>query len=283
LLRSGRPALDLADKIRLRQLATDAGFDLVDPDLESGWLRLRASHARLVLWLRPAAPGAAVHPDPPTDAERGIEIGLSRLDVAAALRDAWPNRSIAPVDGACGDTGQAGMRAALRAADRAEARALLRRAFQLARALPTQPLERFQSAIAGYPTGGTEIERLAIQRVGQSLFRDALLDFWNGRCAVTGLDMPELLRASHARPWADCDSDADRLDVCNGLLLAAHLDAAFDGGLIAVAADGSVMPSARLTQAARTMLGLAAPRRIAGLLPRHEVFLSWHRARIWTG
>lgn len=236
-----------------------------------------------MLWLRLAAPGAAADLDAANDAERGIEIGLSRQDVAAALHSVWPHRSIAPAGDTRADAGLASMRAVLRAADRAEARALLRRAFQLARALPTQPLETFQAAIAAIPTRSTEIERLAIQRVGQTMFRDALLDFWNGRCAISGLDMPELLRASHARPWADCDSDADRLDVCNGLLLAAHLDAAFDSGLIAVAADGAVMPSARLTPAARAMLGLASPRRIAGLLPRHDLFLAWHRARIWQG
>ena len=39
-----------------------------------------------------------------------------------------------------------------------------------------------------------------------------------------------MLRASHSVPWAACASDAERLDVHNGLLLAAHWDAAFDAG-----------------------------------------------------
>jgi len=62
-----------------------------------------------------------------------------------------------------------------------------------------------------------------------------LLDLWEGRCAVTGLAVPELLRASHIKPWADCETDAERLDVYNGFLLAPHLDAAFDLGFITVA------------------------------------------------
>lgn len=39
-----------------------------------------------------------------------------------------------------------------------------------------------------------------------------------------------LLRASHAKPWKD-SSDAEHLDVYNGLLLAVHLDALFDRGI----------------------------------------------------
>jgi len=46
----------------------------------------------------------------------------------------------------------------------------------------------------------TEAERWVVQRVGQDLFRAALLDFWQGRCCITGLDVDELLRASHIKP-----------------------------------------------------------------------------------
>ena len=51
------------------------------------------------------------------------------------------------------------------------------------------------------------------QRVGQNKFRDAMLDYWGGACAVTGVAIPEVLRASHAKPWAECGTDAERLDV----------------------------------------------------------------------
>lgn len=67
---------------------------------------------------------------------------------------------------------------------------------------------------------------MVVQRAGQDLFRQGLLDFWEGRCAVTGLAVPELLQSSHIKPWADCDTDSERLDIWNGFLLAPHLDAA---------------------------------------------------------
>ena len=68
---------------------------------------------------------------------------------------------------------------------------------------------------------------------------------------------PRLLRASHMKPWASCDTDAERLDVHNGLLLAAHLDAAFDAGLIGFEMDGSRVVSPAL--ATKTLIASDCP------------------------
>jgi putative restriction endonuclease len=70
----------------------------------------------------------------------------------------------------------------------------------------------FEKQTAALPRA-TEVERLVVQRVGQDLFRNGLLDYWEGRCAITRLAVPQLLRASHIRPWADCTAEADWLDV----------------------------------------------------------------------
>lgn len=40
-------------------------------------------------------------------------------------------------------------------------------------------------------------KRLTIQRVGQDIFRDRLMTYWQGRCPLTGITDPALLRASH--------------------------------------------------------------------------------------
>jgi HNH endonuclease len=99
---------------------------------------------------------------------------------------------------------------------------------------------RFRARTANLPQT-TEAERLVIQRVGQDVFREALLDYWGGRCPLTGITEPALLRASHIRPWAGC-TDEQRLDVHNGLLLSALWDAAFDRGLISFADDALHLP-----------------------------------------
>jgi hypothetical protein len=77
--------------------------------------------------------------------------------------------------------------------------------------LPEAPLDRFKAVTAKLPRT-TEAERIVIQRIGQDIFRDALIDYWARRCPVTGITEPALLRASHIKPWADC-TDAERLDV----------------------------------------------------------------------
>ena len=99
--------------------------------------------------------------------------------------------------------------------------------------------------------------------------------------AITGLDVPDLLRASHVKPWADCATDAERLDVYNGLLLAPHVDAAFDAGFITISADGTVLVSDALSSGARSSLGLDRRLRVHGLHRAHERYLPWHRTRIF--
>jgi hypothetical protein len=66
-------------------------------------------------------------------------------------------------------------------------------------------------------------------RVGQGKFRADVMRLWGRgeKCPLTEIDVPELLIASHIKPWRDCD-DSERLDPHNGILLAAHADKLFD-------------------------------------------------------
>nr|MBK7068675.1 HNH endonuclease [Deltaproteobacteria bacterium] len=122
-----------------------------------------------------------------------------------------------------------------------------------------------------------------VQRVGQDLFRAGLLDYWEGRCAVTGLGVRELLRASHIKPWAEWRTDAERLDVFNGFLLEARIDAVFDQGFVTVADDGRMLVAAELGAEARELLGLDQERRVLWLDEQHRTYLAWHRARVFRG
>jgi hypothetical protein len=159
----------------------------------------------------------------------------------------------------------------------AQLHAALDRVYKLAVSLPDAPLTRFQVKTAGLPRT-TEAERLMIQRIGQDVFRDALMDYWGGRCPLTGITEPALLRASHIVPWADC-SDEQRLDVHNGLLLSALWDAAFDQGLVSFADNGSVLASSQLSETARKALDLDNVPLLAGLREAHRANLALHRAR----
>lgn len=153
---------------------------------------------------------------------------------------------------------------------------LVERCYQLGVSLPSVPLQAFQKATAQLPRT-TEAERLQIQRIGQGIFRKALLDYWGGKCPLTGISHPALLRASHIIPWAECD-DAKRLDVHNGLLLSCLWDAAFDQGLLSFSDTGEPIVSADLS--AHDMMQLSpVPVRIVNLTDGHRANLAYHRAK----
>ena len=162
---------------------------------------------------------------------------------------------------------------------------LLRRAAELAHALPNQAMQDFaatlQEELAQLPAElqNTEVERLVRQRVGQQAFRSAMLDYWGSACAVTGIALPEVLRASHAKPWAECASDAERLDVFNGFLLSANLDALFDRFLISFSEEGSLLLSPRITPDMQTHLGVNQSLRLRWLAGEHQAYLHYHRKR----
>lgn len=155
---------------------------------------------------------------------------------------------------------------------------ILPRLYQLAASLPDAPLNTFQTAVAGMHRT-TEVERLIIQRIGQDVFRASLLDYWQSSCPLTGITDPALLRASHIVPWAECDSDAERLNVHNGLLLSALWDAAFDQGLVTFDDQGEPHFSSSLSEDAQAELRWYKP---LPLTEEHRRRLAWHREQIFN-
>jgi hypothetical protein len=244
---------------RLEKAAVDNGFDQELPR-DGDWLGFASTQCPLRVWLG-------------TFGDAVFLATFSQQNVARALGDHGTPMAAPLPKGALGGR---------TVTDIPSLHRLLRRAFQLGKTLPDELLHSFEKQAAGLPRT-TEAERLVVQRVGQDLFRHGLLEYWEGRCAITGLAVPELLRASHIKPWADCASDAERLDIWNGLLLAPHLDAAFDRGFITVADDGSLLVSPRLAADARALLGLDAPPRVAGITDGHRAYLPWHRERVFRG
>lgn len=165
-------------------------------------------------------------------------------------------------------------RAAFGFNDQSAMRAALSRAWQLASSLPTLPLCEYEAEVGAL--GETEADRLVKQRIGQGIFRKALLRYWDGQCAVTGITQPELLRASHIVPWAHCRSDSERLDAENGLLLAAHWDAAFDNGIVSFTDEGRAIWKSNLHVNVHELLQPQIAR-LRLITPKHREQLAWHR------
>lgn len=72
-------------------------------------------------------------------------------------------------------------------------------------------------------------------RIGQAYYRKMIVSLYGGKCCITGLDVPKLLRASHIIRWAD-DKD-NRMNPENGLCLSGTYDLAFDQHLISFDED----------------------------------------------
>ena len=88
----------------------------------------------------------------------------------------------------------------------------------------------------------TDVARIVRQRVGQLEFRRAVLSKEQS-CPVTGVGETAFLRASHIKPWRDCEGADERLDPANGLALAPHIDLLFDQGYISFDLDGCLILS----------------------------------------
>lgn len=241
----------------LEKMAFDIGFDRELPR-QGDWLCFASSHTLMTLGLTAL----------------GDELFLAAFSQLKVLK------AVSEVGTLFTNPLPAGMAGARAVVSLDALHQLVRRAFALSRTLPDELLHQFEAVAFALPRA-TEAERLVVQRVGQEVFRKGLLEYWSGRCAISGLAVPELLRASHIKPWADCATDAERLDVFNGLLLAPHLDAAFDQGFITVEEDGAVSVSGDLDLQSKRLLGLTAPAIIGALTAQHRTYLPWHRERVF--
>ncbi|MEC9481866.1 MAG: HNH endonuclease [Halomonas sp.] len=81
-------------------------------------------------------------------------------------------------------------------------------------------------------------------RVGQALFRKAVMIRYDTACVITGLRHEDLLIASHIIPWQV--SAQSRLDPANGLCLNALHDRAFDKGLLGIDRQDRIRVSSEL-------------------------------------
>ena len=83
-------------------------------------------------------------------------------------------------------------------------------------------------------------------RIGQSYFRRMVLANYDGKCCVTGLNIPQTLRASHIVGWAE--DRRHRMNPENGLCLSATYDAAFDKHLISFDEDYRMIVSKEIKE-----------------------------------
>ena len=138
---------------------------------------------------------------------------------------------------------------------------------------------------------GEDVASESKRRKGQDYFRRMILANYGGRCALTGINVPQLLLASHIIPWADKTHKQERLNPCNGICLSALYDKAFDQGLITISPDNySVILSSALQENETKAyydkhFGCIKGQKLTlptEYLPSRE-FLAYHRDKVFVG
>ena len=125
----------------------------------------------------------------------------------------------------------------------------------------------------------TEAEAKVKIRKGQQKFHKQLAPLWNHHCALCGIDLPELLVASHSKPWKDA-TDEERLDPYNGILLCSNHDKLYDRGYIAFDGTGKIHISPEIAPIDYVKYGIHAKMRVARVEDNKKYF-KWHKREVF--
>jgi len=140
--------------------------------------------------------------------------------------------------------------------------------------------DQHEEALRGRTDVGATVKvQLVNARRGQGVFR-ANVRLNEKGCRVTGVTDPLHLRASHIKPWKD-SNDEEKLNGCNGLLLAPHVDHLFDRGLISFSEDGTLLISTKLSHAILSEWGIPAVKNVGAFNPHQIEFLKYHGQSIF--
>lgn len=91
---------------------------------------------------------------------------------------------------------------------------------------------------------GKDVNRIVKSRVNQSFFRKVVMQIYSNKCAVSNIDLPELLIASHIIPWSS--NENERLNPSNGICLSPLYDKVFDRGLMTLTDNLEIRFSSKL-------------------------------------
>ena len=81
-------------------------------------------------------------------------------------------------------------------------------------------------------------------RVNQNIFQRFVIANYSGKCAITGIDIPALLLASHIIPWAK--NEEERLNPENRICLSPLYDRAYDQGYISINENYEILLSSEI-------------------------------------
>ena len=123
---------------------------------------------------------------------------------------------------------------------------------------------------------------MILARRGQGKFRERV-SMIERACRITQVNRPEHLIASHCKPWRDCESNDERLDGENGLLLTPTVDHLFDRGFISFENNGDVLvsPVAHRESLKRMGIEVATRLNVGAFSEGQRHYLDFHQEAVF--
>lgn len=128
----------------------------------------------------------------------------------------------------------------------------------------------------------TQRETLILARRGQGQFKENVSRI-ESHCRVTKVDRIEHLRASHIKPWRDCQVYEERLAGGNGLLLTPTVDHLFDRGYISFEDSGRLICSPVAHEKSLNRMGIQtdSPVQVGTFNEDQRRFMDYHREYVF--
>lgn len=131
-----------------------------------------------------------------------------------------------------------------------------------------------------YPICGIPVNRDCSKEL-QVFFKDCLFNEFHHSCAICKISLPQMLIASHIKPFRDCGYLVEAMDSNNGLLLCRNHDYLFDQGFISFDDNGQLLISKEITHPDIYQLNQHFMLDPSYLTTTRKMFLEYHRQNLF--
>lgn len=107
-------------------------------------------------------------------------------------------------------------------------------------------VEKVKKEIKFEEKAGIEVIRSVKTRVNQIFFRKVVMSIYDNKCAVSNINLPELLIASHIIPWSR--NEKERVNPSNWICPSPLYDKVFDAGLMTIGDNYTLIFSKKLSK-----------------------------------
>ncbi|MBD2240556.1 pentapeptide repeat-containing protein [Aulosira sp. FACHB-113] len=125
-------------------------------------------------------------------------------------------------------------------------------------------------------TALSEIKKSIQKRQGQEKFRNALITYYEGRCAISGCEVTGVLEAAHVEPYSLSKNNNPN----NGILLRADLHTLFDLNLIVIhpySKKLEIKPALLLNEDYKKFHGITLPSYQDNIWSPDDYYLKWRQ------